>query len=225
MLRVVGGAISPHLANGLKQELGLVRAVETGTYRGWSARKLAHIFPQVVTIELSPQLYQTARQTLSDLPNVECRLGRSVDHLSELAQDRVPTLYWLDAHWSPLFQSSAGEATQCPALDELKAIGTGDAADCFLVDDARLYCASPKPPYDPEHWPTIAEIFDAIRDMRHGHYVTVVSDIVIGVPARAKPVVDEFSRDPVRHWPLAARFARYVLLGFNRRVQKWAGER
>ncbi|OLE96985.1 MAG: hypothetical protein AUG75_13605 [Cyanobacteria bacterium 13_1_20CM_4_61_6] len=225
MLVAMGGAVSPHLASGLKQELGLVRAVETGTYRGWSARRLARVFPRVVTIELSPQLHQTAMKTLRDLPNVECRLGRSVDHLSELAHERVPTLYWLDAHWSPLFEASAGEADQCPVLDELKAIGPGDAADCFLIDDARVFCASPRPPYDPEHWPTLAEIFDTIRELHPGHYLTVVSDIVIGVPAGAKHVVDEFSRHPVRHWPPAARLARYLQLGVLRRVQRWAGER
>ena len=225
MLVAMGGAVSPHLASGLKQELGLVRAVETGTYRRWSARRLARVFPRVVTIELSPQLHQTAMKTLRDLPNVECRLGRSVDHLSELAHERVPTLYWLDAHWSPLFEASAGEADQCPVLDELKAIGPGDAADCFLIDDARVFCASSRPPYDPDHWPTLAEIFDTIRELHPGHYLTVVSDIVIGVPAGAKHVVDEFSRHPVRHWPLAARLARYLLLGVLRRVQRWAGER
>jgi hypothetical protein len=219
------GAVPSHLADALKQELGLVRAVETGTYRGWSARRLARIFPHVVTVELSPQLYETAKNTLGDLPNVECRLGRSVDHLAELAAERVPTLYWLDAHWSPPFQGSAGEPDQCPVLDELRAIGRGNATDCFLIDDARLFCASPGPAYDPEHWPTLAGIFDAIRERHASHYVTVVSDIVIGVPTSARHVVDEFSRSPVRHWPPVARFARYALLGVLRRVQKWAGER
>ena len=44
------GGVPTELAAELRAELDLERAIETGTYRGGSARLLAGIFPSVTTI-------------------------------------------------------------------------------------------------------------------------------------------------------------------------------
>jgi hypothetical protein len=217
------GVVPRGLAHELKKTLALERAIETGTYRGEGTRRLAELFPRVVTIELSPQYHRAAIAALRHLSNVEFRLGRSADCLEALAHERLPTLYWLDAHWSA--EDTAGENDECPLLEELHAIGAGDPRDCFLIDDARLFLASPPPPHNPADWPTLAEIFDTIRSFYPDHHVTVLADMVIAVPVAAKPIVDKFSRSPARDWPLLPRIARHLLLRALARVEGWAHAR
>jgi hypothetical protein len=188
------GDVPPELTAGLKTTLGLRRAVETGTYRGGGAKALAGIFEDVVTIELSEDLYRSAAVELSGCRNVTRVLGDSRAELGSLAAEGVPTLYWLDGHWSG--GATAGATHECPVLGELEAIGDGHDDDCVLIDDARLFAAAPPPPHDPTHWPTLIEVLDALRSRRPGHYVTVLHDLVIAVPPPAKPAVDAFAYRP-----------------------------
>jgi hypothetical protein len=185
------GGVPTELAAALRAELELARAIETGTYRGGSARLLADVFPAVMTIELSPELYADAVESLADVPAVRCLQGDSAEVLREIVDPAVPTLYWLDGHWSG--GPTAGAGHECPVLDEVERIGKGHADDCLLIDDARLFVASPPPPHDPAQWPSLVELFDAIRASRPGAHVTIVADVVIAVPERAKAVVDRYA--------------------------------
>jgi hypothetical protein len=188
------GSVPGGLAGQLKESLGLRRAVETGTYRGGSASLLAEIFDDVVTIELSEDLHHDAARELAGLGNVKALQGDSRSELGPLAAEGVPTLYWLDGHWSG--GSTAGAAHECPVLDELAAIGGGHANDCVLIDDARLFAAAPPPPHDPGQWPTLIEVLDALRLHRPRHHLTMLHDLVIAVPQAARPAVDAFGREP-----------------------------
>jgi hypothetical protein len=204
------GAVPQELAAELKTVLGLRRAVETGTYRGGGARALAGIFDQVVTIELSEQLFRTAADDLTDCDNVTCVLGDSCEQLGKLAAEAVPTLYWLDAHWSGA--ATGGAAHECPVLGELEAIGAGHPSDCVLIDDARLFAAAPPPPHKADDWPRLMDVLDALRAHRPRHHVTVLHDLVFAVPPAARPAVDAFGRRPPEEPPraipqLLARFA------------------
>lgn len=186
------GGVPTELAAELRAELDLERAIETGTYMGGSARLLAGIFPSVVTIELSRELHDGARERLADVPAVQCLHGDSSEVLRELVDPAIPTLYWLDGHWSG--GPTAGAGNECPVLSEIDHIGNGHPDDCLLIDDARLFVASPPPPHDPAQWPSLVELFDAIRAARHSVQVTIVADTVIAVPKRAKGVVDRYAR-------------------------------
>jgi hypothetical protein len=182
------GGIPIELAAALRDGLGLERAIETGTYHGGTARLLAGAFPSVTTIELSPELHEDARERLADVPAVLCVQGDSSEVLRDLVDPSIPTLYWLDGHWSG--GPTAGAESECPVLAEIQHIGRGHPDDCLLIDDARLFIASPPPPHDPAQWPSLVELFDVIRESRPDVHVTVVADVVIAVPARAKPLVD-----------------------------------
>lgn len=186
------GMVPDHLAEQLRSELRLRRAVETGTYYGGGARRMARVFPEVVTIELSEQLHLQARLALANEPRITLLHGDSRALLPELVDPSVPTLFFLDGHWSG--GPTAGHGMECPVLDELEVLANGHPDDCLFVDDARLFAAPPPPPHDPAQWPTLLEVFDAVRAAMPRHHVTLLEDLVIAVPARAKPLVDAFGQ-------------------------------
>jgi hypothetical protein len=177
------GVLPQKLAEGLRDRLHLRRAIETGTYRGRGTRLLAGVFPAVITIEVAPALARAAQQSLTGVAGVEVREGSSRDVLPELVDAAVPTLYWLDGHWSGGVTGGAGE--ECPVIAEIEAIAAGHPDDCILIDDARLFLAPPTPPHRAEQWPTYRQIEDAIAASRPGHLVIEAHDIIVAVPAAA----------------------------------------
>jgi hypothetical protein len=216
------GSAPDQLAAELRDSLLLERAVETGTYLGDGARTLAGIFASVVSIELSEQYHRRATEALAGIPKVRLIYGDSREELRRLARERVPTFYFLDGHWSG--GDTAGEGSECPVVAEIAALAEGHPRDCVVIDDARLFAAAPPPPHDPHQWPTLIEVFAAIRGVRPDHHVTLLHDQVIAVPAEARPIVDRFGQsaaadaEGARATPsgwrrLAAAFASWVRPG------------
>ena len=199
------GVLPRTLARDLRDRLGIERAIETGTYKGGSARILASVFPEVVTIELDEELHRRAAERLSRQPAITAVQGSSRVRLGPLVDAARPTLYWLDGHWSG--GVTAGEDDECPVLDELAAIASGHPDDCILIDDARLFAAPPPPPHDPAQWPSLGEIEGAIRTARPDHHVAVLHDIVVAVPTRARDLADGFGRQKPRADGLMRRVA------------------
>src|SRR5579884_4255629 len=97
------------LARALRDRLELVRAIETGTYRGESARRLSEVFSRVITIEIDRELALSASQRLARRPGVEVREGSSRDVLPQVVDASQPTLYWLDGHWSGSRTGGSGD--------------------------------------------------------------------------------------------------------------------
>jgi hypothetical protein len=186
------GNVPIELAAELRPRLGLERAVETGTYRGGGARRLAEVFAAVTTIELSEELHRQAVEGLAAVEAITPLLGDSRQVIPTLVDPGVPTLYWLDGHWSG--GPTAGSEDECPVLGEIAAIGPGSPNDCVMIDDARLFIASPPPPHDPAQWPTLLQVFDALRAIRPDAHVTVVADAIIAVPREVKADVDRYAR-------------------------------
>jgi hypothetical protein len=186
------GSIDLALAGRLRERLGLARAVETGTYQGATTRELAGVFPTVITIELSEELHRDAVTGLRDLTNVTPLQGHSADRLSDVADPEAATLFFLDGHWSG--GVTAGADDECPVLRELAAIGAGNPEDCIFIDDARLFLAAPPPPHDPEAWPTLLDVINAIRADRPDHHITVLEDQIVAVPQEGKPIIDAHGR-------------------------------
>jgi hypothetical protein len=201
------GAVPIALARDIKDRISITRAVETGTYRGGSARALAEVFAQVVSIELSQELHDQARAELSDLTNVELFSGDSRELLRTLVTPTKPTFYWLDGHWSG--GEAAGVGSECPLLDELAAIANGHQNDSIVIDDARFFTTSPPPPHDPAQWPTLVQVIDALRQFGRSRFITLINDLVIAVPDDARSIVDEWARRetsaPRRRWPFVPR--------------------
>lgn len=186
------GSVDLQLARDLRDGLGLVRAIETGTYRGRTARALATVFESVVTIEVSPELAAAAAARLRDCPAVQVRQGHSVRLLTEARDTTLPTLYFLDGHWSG--GVTGGEDDECPVLEELRVIGRAHTHDCFVIDDARLFASAPPPPHRSAMWPELTDVIDQLRDLHPGHVVTVLNDQLIAVPRAAKPALDAYGQ-------------------------------
>jgi hypothetical protein len=184
------GSVDLQLASDLVVAAGLRRAVETGTYRGRTARALAGVFATVVTIELSPELHRAATEALQDVPSVRLLQGHSAQVLGSVRDPATPTLFFLDGHWSG--GVTAGVEDECPVLGEIEAIAGGHPDDCLLIDDAQLFTSAPPAPHDPAAWPRLVEVFDAIRAHWPEHVVTLLDDQVLAVPARAAGVVDRY---------------------------------
>ena len=153
---------------------------------------LAEIFPQVITIELSDELYRGASAELAALPNIRLFHGDSRELLRDVLTPAAPTFYWLDGHWSG--GSTAGEQAECPLLAELDAISGGHPNDAIVVDDARFITASPPPPHNADAWPTLLDVIDALRTPTSQRHITLLDDLVIAVPRQARPLVEDYAR-------------------------------
>jgi hypothetical protein len=212
------GGLSAKLVRELREDLDLERGIETGTFRGGGARLLGSLFPEVASIELSPALHEAAAAAVADMPHVRLLQGDSREWLPRLVDPSKPTLYFLDGHWSG--GVTAGEESECPVMDELRAIAGGHPDDCIVIDDARHLAAPPPPPHDPSHWPDLVEVLDLVRAIRPDHHVTVLHDQIIGVPARARGPVDEFGRTAPQEQPPVVPTTRFgrIAKGLARRL-------
>jgi hypothetical protein len=216
------GSFPKQFAVSLRDRLGLVRAIETGTFNGATARMLSGMFQETVTIERSADYHQRAAGVLADIPNVRQIHGHSADELGPVAREGGPTLYWLDAHWSGM--DTAGSDDPAPVVREIDAIGAGDPRDCIIIDDARDFAANAD-----ERWPALLEIADALRRHRPDAHVTVVHDLIVSVPAEAKDVVDEFGRAHAwTVWEAGERARGVRFARFNAKIhpmRAWVGRK
>lgn len=92
-------------------EFQIRKIIETGTYYGWSAIKLAEFGLPVKTIELSKENYNIAKKNMDGIANIEILFGSSPDILSKIIEEKEEgLLLFLDAHWEEYL----------PLRDELK---------------------------------------------------------------------------------------------------------
>ena len=182
------------LAAALVGAAGLRCAVETGTYLGGSALQLADLVDEVWSVELKPEILAQARANTAHRPTIHLVEGYSPEVLPGiLAQVPGPALYWLDGHGGTF---GAGDTPrhvrECPVLEELAAIAQHPswAESVVLIDDARAFFG-PMLQHRPEDWPTFLEVADALGRDRH---VTVLDDVVIGVPRQLRATVDDWWR-------------------------------
>lgn len=102
--------------------------IETGTYRGHTARRLSQLAP-VYTVEVVPENWMIAKETCKGLP-VTCELGNSVDALRNWLPDlkRERLLIFLDAHWQQYN----------PLLDELAMIARFKIQPVIAIHDFKV---------------------------------------------------------------------------------------
>lgn len=153
--------------------------VETGTFRGKTARIESRFFREVHTIELNEDLYiENLPVFQRDFPNISAYLGDSAVVLPRvLERIQEPCLIFLDAHWSGdkrvNWNSSAWKGydtdtsyrgttwppspeQQCPLVDEVIAIGKYFKFPALLVIDDWAVVGTRDAAFVGEDWSTIS---------------------------------------------------------------------
>jgi hypothetical protein len=177
---IVHPGVPQKLALWLRDEAATRDFIETGTYRGGTARWAASHFDRVISIEADRELHSAARKRLASYANVDLRLGQSQDVLTTLMSELSrPALVWLDAHWSGGI--TAGEAAECPLLEEIAAVDAGVMENVVLIDDARYFLNSPPPPHKREQWPSVGVVIEKLRS-KFDSYICITDDVIIRLP-------------------------------------------
>lgn len=186
--------LDPRLLEALRRQLPLRAFFETGTFEARTTTAVAPLFDHVWTVELSPVLYEWAKQKLEPFKHVEVIHESSPDALRarsrQLSSGSI--LYWLDAHWCG--GPSAGAANECPLLDELAAIGNLNDMSVVLIDDARYFLGPAPPPHNAAHWPGLLELEAALRRISTEHGLWVINDVMIYAPRRIADDVIAYGR-------------------------------
>jgi hypothetical protein len=161
--------------------------VETGTFRGDTLAMARGHFSQCHSIELSDELYQAATERFKNDGVVHLYHGNSPGILAEIIgglRDK-PVFFWLDAHWCSA-DHTAGQSSQSPLIDELRAIGKLHPDSVILIDDARLYLSTPPAPHAVADWPDIHDLALEFLALGDHHRMSIFDDIIAFYPARLK---------------------------------------
>ena len=199
------GAINFSLDNRLVQclqsALPLRLFFETGTFKGDTIVELETFFDNIISVELSEPLWQTARNKFIDSSHISILHGRSDEKLTELQNQlsKQSVLFWLDAHWCE-DENSSGTASECPLISELEAIGTLNKKSVILIDDARLFLAPPPAPHNISQWPTFNELLFQLQKLSSEHELMVVNDILAYYPHQIKEEISNFAHENGVDW-------------------------
>jgi len=197
----VNFSIDLGLVVALKRVLPLDVFVETGTFRGDTIELVKDRFAEIYTVELSPEYYESARARFAGWRNVDLAHGDSAGMLGKW-KSRLhtrSTLYFLDAHWC-VADNTAGESSQCPLLEEIRAIGQLNAESLVVIDDARLFLAPPPAPHEISQWPGFNEIIETLRGLSGEHLLMVLNDNIIFYPRAIEAALRSYAHAQGVDW-------------------------
>lgn len=182
---------------------------ETGTFKGQSLQAARRLIPRCISVEMADSLFQQAKQMFADDDSISLFQGDSPDiiaqHCDELQAHRV--VFWLDAHWCTNDQS-AGSESQSPLLGELRAIKQLHPSSVVMIDDARLYAATPPPPHRYTDWPTFDEVLKALMALSDNHRLMILNDVIFFYPRAIEADVAAYASVQGVNWRHIARDAR-----------------
>jgi glycosyltransferase involved in cell wall biosynthesis len=178
-------SIDPKLIETLKTNLGVEVFVETGTFKGEAIAIVKDHFKQIYSVELSTEYYQHSSQKFKNYSHITILHGNSSEKLAEIMPqlENKPVIYWLDAHWC-VATNTAGEMSQCPLMGEIQAISGFHSDSVVIIDDARLFLATPPAPHEITHWPNLTAIIHALQNLSPTHNLMVINDCIIYYPQK-----------------------------------------
>lgn len=147
------------------------RFIETGTRDGNSLWYAKDHFKKCLSVELDRDLFARAIRRFHGVNDVELYMDYSYRFLRYVIDHRIPTTFWLDAHWdgNPILSSLHTEGIkQCPLLEELYEIERINwrTPPIILIDDMRMFNGEDfrKHPgrWKEDEWPTIEQIDAAL---------------------------------------------------------------
>jgi len=145
--------------------------IETGTFTGEMVEAVRGHFDRIISIELSPDLYEAARRRFAGDARISLRLGNSAIELPKIIDTlEGPALFWLDGHF--MGGNTARAQEDSPVRGELGALFRHSrGGHVVLIDDARLFRGA-------DGYPTLAELRAWIEHERPGATVVVEDDII-----------------------------------------------
>jgi hypothetical protein len=162
-------------------------AVETGTYKGQTTKKLSKLANSVTTIEADFAYYQRSKKILQRFDNVTVLHGDSGRLIeSTLPSTQINCLIWLDAHYSG--GNTAGAQHHCPLLSELQHILSSRRASntIVLIDDSRGLIGK-------SGWPMLSELVVLLS--QSGFSSIVIDDVLISSSNESLgKIADDFSQ-------------------------------
>ena len=175
--------------------------VETGTFEGQTIDTVLPFFEEIHTCEASERLHLDVARRFAGVSKVHSALGDSGQILCDLMPrlKNRSVLFWLDAHWC-VDEETAGAHSQCPLLEELKAINELNAESVIAIDDARLFFCAPPKPYEVEQWPTFEAVLRALRGLNPDHEIMAVNDILIFHPSQIRRHLKAYAHECSIDW-------------------------
>jgi hypothetical protein len=159
--------IPQDLAIKLRDTFGLRYFIETGTYKGGTAKWALQNFKKVWTIEGWPEYWEKAHASFGYLENINCLFGDSRDLLPKVLEEvgDEPALLWLDAHWLGNSVVSAGTPGECALKEELEAIKKSGVQHFVLIDDAHCFQGELPREADRSQWPPLSYIRNFFEEL------------------------------------------------------------
>jgi hypothetical protein len=202
-------SIDTKLVECLRQALPISVFVETGTCDGEAIARVRELFDEIHSVELADGYYALAADRFADDPHVRLYHGDSSDVLGSLrpALEEKGVLYWLDAHWC-VADETAGKHSQCPILRELEALVRLNEDSVVLIDDARLFLATPPHPHEASDWPRFQQVLERLRVLGPAHELMVINDVIVFFPVVARAAVSEHAQSHAIDWLAEQHHAR-----------------
>lgn len=158
-------------------------AVESGTYKGRTAQKLARIAEHVTTIEADFNYFLKSKRALQQHTNITIIHGNSGVLIGNtLPSENIGCVMWLDAHYSG--GNTAGSQYPCPIMDELlQILPLRQAANSVIfIDDSRSLNGA-------NGWPILSEVVDYLN--QHDYFSIIIDDVLIASSKRSLDLFTE----------------------------------
>lgn len=126
-----GCEYSKNLICKIIDEYNITQFVETGTFMGHTTQFIADHYPnmKIFTVEVNETYYRNVLNKFQKYSNIKINLGSSDEFLKNFDNSKIPTLYYLDAHW---YESN-------PLNNELINIqNKSEGNDIIIIDDFKV---------------------------------------------------------------------------------------
>lgn len=176
----------------LREQIGAIALVETGTHEGQSTAWAANFFPHVVTIDINEDYARKAIEgPCKDYHNISFVIGDSRVALPaclDKIKPEEPVIFWLDGHnENQIFGQGPDD---CPVMEELAAIfmWSKKPIHAILIDDAHCFMQGREPVW-PEMWRIKTEASNA------GYITGVAQNVIAIVPETAALQLGAFTNE------------------------------
>ncbi len=168
-------ALKQDVIKNFQRTYGVKILIETGTFRGEMVYAQRKNFEKIISIELSPELFQIAKKRFKNYKHIEIICGDSGILLEGIISNlNTPAIFWLDGHYSG-FETAKGDL-ETPIIRELQLILGSKINHIILVDDARMFVGK-------NDYPTIQKLKDFVFSRKNNYLFNVEDDIIRISPA------------------------------------------